>query len=70
MTTQRTLRIQNMSCGNCVRHVSRALADIPNLTVKDVQVGSATVEFDPGQLPEAHLIAALAEAGYPAAVQH
>ena len=58
-----------MSCGNCIRHVSRALSTLPALTVKDVQIGSATVEFDPAELPEPAILSTLEDAGYPATLQ-
>lgn len=39
MTTQ-TLTVTGMTCANCVRHVSEALAGIPGVT--DVRVDLAT----------------------------
>ena len=69
MKTERTLQIQNMSCGNCVRHVSHALAELPAVTVKDVQIGSATLEFDSAEVSEPALLDKLADAGYPATLQ-
>ena len=69
MKTERTLQVQNMSCGNCVRHVSHALSALPGVTVKDVQIGSATVEFDPADVSEPTLLDKLENAGYPATLQ-
>jgi Cu+-exporting ATPase len=61
-----TLAISGMSCQNCVRHVTRTLAAVPGVTVREVTVGSATIETTS---PEAAAAAAraLAEEGYPAA---
>ncbi|MBE2185145.1 MAG: heavy-metal-associated domain-containing protein [Rhodothermales bacterium] len=39
----RTLRIDGMSCGHCVRAVREALGSVEGLAVDEVQVGEATV---------------------------
>jgi copper chaperone CopZ len=57
-----TLKIDNMHCHACVNHVRRALEQIEGLRIKDVQVGSASVETTD---PDA-AIAAITQAGYPA----
>jgi copper chaperone len=65
MTTL-SLRIENMHCGSCVRHVLSALNALPNTHAEEVQIGSARVVTDatPGTIQHA-----LAAAGYPAAVE-
>ena len=61
------LEVQGMSCGSCVNHVTRALKPIPGVTdvTVDLQSGHVRVSgnLDAGEAP---LVAALAEAGYPA----
>ena len=61
-------QISGMSCDNCVRHVKAALSDLPNVTVRDVRIGSATVSVEPEQGGEEAVILALQEAGYGASV--
>lgn len=60
----RTLRIDGMSCGHCVKAVTKALQDLPGVDVKDVTVGGATVEVDQSRVTQTQLAEAIAEAGY------
>lgn len=41
-----TMDIQGMTCGHCVAGVTRALKDVTGVTVDDVKIGSATVQYD------------------------
>ena len=59
-----TLRIDGMSCTHCVRAVRDALAEVPGTTVERVDVGGATVAYDPAQTSPAQLAAAVRDAGY------
>ena len=68
MKQTRTLAIDGMSCENCIRHVQSALHEVPGVTVKQVEVGSAIVEYDPGDTPEDVILSAVDEAGYPARI--
>ena len=61
MKTQ-TLSIQGMSCGHCVMHVRENLSKVA--TVKEVSIGSATVEFDDTTITTADLARAVESAGY------
>ena len=70
MKQTRTLAIENMTCDNCVRHVQSALHDIPGVTVKQVEIGSAIVEYDPGEVPEERITGTVSDAGYPARISH
>ncbi len=67
-----TLRIGGMSCAHCVRAVRDALAEVPGVTVQRVDVGGATVTFDPTQQSPTAVSDAVAEAvrdaGYEPAV--
>jgi copper chaperone len=40
---ERRIAIEGMSCNHCVMSVRKALAQIPGIEVKDVQIGSAFV---------------------------
>ena len=68
MQQTRQLSITGMTCQMCVKHVTRALSGVDGLTVKDVTVGSAVVEYDPAAVPEERLHDAVREAGYEARV--
>lgn len=61
MTTE--LAIQGMSCGNCVKHVDKAVRSVAGVTEAKVEIGRAVVT---GGDPAA-LIAAIEDAGYSAA---
>lgn len=65
-TVTLTLTIGGMSCDHCVRHVERALKGVPGVTVKQVVVGRAVVDYN-GQ-PEvlAAMVSAVQDAGYQA----
>ena len=64
------LEIGGMSCGHCVAAVDAALRAVPGVTVRGVQVGSATLEVEPGATAEAvdRAVRAVEEAGYDATV--
>lgn len=61
---QTTLHIDGMSCGHCVGRVQKALNSLDGVTLKDVSVGSATVEYDEARISPAQLDAAIDAAGY------
>lgn len=63
-----TLRIDNMHCGACVKHVSQALEKLGGVQLGEVRVGAARVQA-PDDLPDAALISAVEKAGYPAHVE-
>jgi copper chaperone CopZ len=60
------LTITGMSCGHCVGRVTKALASVPGVTVKQVTVGHATVEYDGQPQTLASLVQAIDDAGYQA----
>jgi copper chaperone CopZ len=59
------LRIEGMTCGHCVRSVTKALSEVPGVSLAqvDLDVGTATIEHD-GSVTESSLIAAVQEDGY------
>src|SRR5690606_18572415 len=61
------LDVQEMTCNNCVKHVTEALTAVAGVNGIEVDLGSGRVKVD-GQADSQTLIAALDEAGYPAAV--
>ncbi len=61
---RREFRIEGMGCAHCVKAVREALVGVPGLRVEDVQLGSATVSYDPALVSEDRIRAAVAAAGY------
>jgi copper chaperone len=64
MNQQTTLKIEGMSCGHCVMHVTKALKALNGVEVEDVQIGSAKVSFDPEKVSSAAIADAVRKAGY------
>lgn len=62
------LEISGMSCGHCVGRVSKALQAVPGVTVESVEIGSASVAFDPSLTNAAAIAQAVTAAGYEARV--
>ena len=62
------LKISGMSCGHCVRSVRDALGKIDGVQTGEVEVGAATVSFDPAVADEARIVQAVLEEGYTARV--
>jgi copper chaperone CopZ len=59
-----TLSIDGMSCEHCVGAVREALKDIDSVDVQEVEIGHATVQFDPNTTNRVELAAAVADAGF------
>lgn len=61
-----TLRVEDMSCGGCVRSVTAVLKGLPG--VADAQVSldaaQAVVQYDPAQVTVEALRAAVEDAGF------
>ena len=62
MTTKK-LNIEGMSCQHCVHAVKSELSKL-DLNVKDVQIGSAEIEYDEQKIKENDLKDAVENAGY------
>lgn len=58
------LKIGGMSCGHCVRAVNQALEGLPGVQVEQVEIGSATVVYDPGAVRVDQITEAVQAAGY------
>ena len=65
--TRTTLKIDGMSCGHCVTAVKRALLDLDGVTVENVAVGTATVQYAPAVASQEKIAEAVSDAGYTAA---
>lgn len=59
-----SFQIGGMSCGHCVMAVKKALKEIPGVGEFQVDIGKATVSFDPARASVDQLKAAVQEAGY------
>ncbi len=62
--TQATFDISGMSCGHCVKAVDKALQQTEGVTVQQVAIGSATVEFDADRIDVAKIAQIIDDAGY------
>ena len=61
-----TLTIEGMTCDHCVRAVRGAIEKMPSAEVEKVEIGSATVRYDPARVDEEALTDAIADEGYTA----
>lgn len=59
-----TIGISGMSCGHCVAAVKRALDGLEGVEVREVKVGSATVDFDPRATSPERIARAVEDEGY------
>jgi copper chaperone len=59
-----TVQIDGMSCGHCVAAVDRALRALPGVQVEQVDVGSATIAYDPASVSRERIGDAVRAAGY------
>ena len=62
------LTIEGMTCEHCVRAVRGRLEQTPGVKVTDVQVGAATLEYDPAKTNVDDIEEAIADEGYTAFV--
>lgn len=60
------LNIEGMSCGHCVSAVRNALADVDGVSIEKVEIGHATVSYDPQFASVGAVVDAIADAGYSA----
>lgn len=59
-----TLKIDGMTCGHCVSQVSKTLKELAGVKVEQVQIGAATLEYDPDTTSDARIKQAVEEQGY------
>jgi copper chaperone CopZ len=60
------LDITGMSCNHCVARVKKAIDSLPGVHRSEVEIGRASVSFDPSAVSVDDLTAAVTHAGYPA----
>ena len=60
------LTIEGMTCSHCVRAVEGRLNRTPGVEVKNVNVGSADLRFDPARTNVEQIAEAIADEGYTA----
>ena len=58
------LKIEGMSCGHCVMSVRKELDKLPHVTVEEVKIGSAKVQYDESAVSLNDLAKAVEHAGY------
>ena len=63
MKTQ-DLTIEGMSCGHCVMHVKKELSKVSGLTIENVEIGKARVQYDEAKVTPDQISKAIEEAGY------
>jgi copper chaperone len=63
-----TIKIGGMSCGGCVKSITRALTALPGVTKAEVSLeqAEAVIDFDPGKMNRATLTEAIEAAGFEA----
>lgn len=64
----REISVSGMSCGHCIAAVREALTSVPGVRVRDVSIGSATVEIELDSVTNDVLVDAVEEAGYTATI--
>lgn len=58
------LKIEGMTCGHCVMSVKKELGKVAGLTVQNVEIGKALVEYDEATVTADQLARIIEEAGY------
>ena len=59
-----TMKIDGMTCGNCVAHVTKALKALDGVSLERVSIGAATVAFDPDMTSPDRIRSVVEEEGY------
>ena len=58
------LKIEGMTCGHCVMSVKKELGKVAGLTVQNVELGRALVQYDEATVTPDQLARIIEEAGY------
>jgi len=64
-----SLKIEGMSCGHCTRAVSRALHGLDGVLVETVEIGSATLRYDPARIGPKQIVRVIDGEGFSALEQ-
>jgi copper chaperone len=62
------LTIDGMSCGHCLNRVQQALATMGGVQLTSVQIGQATLQYDPAEHDPEAIAEVVTKAGYRAQV--
>ena len=69
MESKITLSVEGMHCDACVRRVTNALNGVEGVRVESVEVGSATVTFNPTTTKPEQIAAAVDGIGFTAHIE-
>ena len=59
-----TLQINGMSCGHCVARVQKALSKLDGVAVRNVEIGTAEMSYDPSRISPGQILEAVDAAGF------
>lgn len=59
-----TLQIDGMSCDHCVARVQKALSKLDGVNVRNVEVGSAEMSYDPSRVSPDRILEAVDAIGF------
>ena len=62
------LTIDGMSCSHCLNRVQQALGTVAGVQLTNVQIGQATLEYDPAEHSPEAIADVVTKAGYRAQV--
>jgi copper chaperone len=62
------LTIDGMSCSHCLNRVQQALGKVEGVQLTSVQIGQATLQYDPARHDPEQIAEAVTRAGYRAQV--
>lgn len=63
-TVDKTFLISGMSCGGCVNSLTRVLKSVPGIEPVKVEVGKASLRFEPDKVSDAAVKEAVKRAGF------
>jgi copper chaperone len=61
---QQELAIDGMSCGHCVKALTKELSAIKGMNVQEVSIGKAVIEYDAQLVSDEDILHAIDEAGF------
>ncbi len=63
---QQQFSVKGMTCGNCAKHVEKALINLPGISGVQVDLDQNRVllDYDPNLLNQEILVSAVSQAGY------
>lgn len=59
-----TIKIEGMSCNNCVKHVTNALNGLEGVEVINVELGNGNVEIENNKVSKEVIAKAIDDIGY------